>query len=241
VIYKIVSSTSADNCQPYQLIQRRNLHEGLKALALDPLQPGLPVTINTSSRVASVDAETGIVHLENGSSIQGDVVLGADGGHSNARAAVLESLCSKIKPFSAGKNCFRFLIPREKLLADPVTNPAFEVLNTLCIWLAEDTRMVCYPCDDNATINFVAIHPAHLTDAAAGDWQAKGSKEVMAKIYEKFEPAIRGMLEHADPEKIKLYPLMDMEPLPSWTTGRLALLGDAAHPFLPRKWFVRKT
>ena len=193
------------------------------------------MTIKTSSRVVSVAAETGTVRLEDGSSIQGDVVLGADGWHSSTRAAVLDSCESKITPFSAGKNCFRFLIPREKLLADPVTRPVFDIMNTLCVWLAEDTRMVYYPCDNNATINFVAIHPANLTDASGGDWQAKGSKEVMAGIYEKFAPAVRAVMAHADPEKIKLYPLMDMEPLPKWTTGRLALIGDAAHPFLPRK------
>lgn len=221
--------------KPYQLIQRRQLHEGLKTLAVDAAQPGLPATIWTSSRVVSVDAETATVHLEDGSNVKGDVVLGADGWNSSTRAAVLDSCDSTIKPFSAGKNCFRFLIPREKLIADPITRPVFEIMNTLCLWMSEDTRMVYYPCDNNTTINFVAIHPAHLTDASVGDWQAKGSKEVMTSIYEKFGPAVRAVLSHADPEKIKLYPLMDMEPLPTWTTGRLALLGDAAHPFLPRK------
>ena len=166
--------------------------------------------------------------------------MGADGWHSSARAAVLESCESAsskaIKPVSAGKNCFRFLIAREKLLANPVTKPVFEIMNTLCVWLAEDTRMVYYPCDDNKTINFVAIHPAHLTDASERDWQARGSKEAMQTIYKDFAPAVRAVLAHADPEQIKLYPLMDMEPLPKWTTGRLALIGDAAHPFLPRKF-----
>ncbi|KAF2230775.1 FAD/NAD(P)-binding domain-containing protein [Viridothelium virens] len=221
--------------EPYQLIQRRQLHEGLKVLALDPSQPGLPVTINTPSRVVSVATETGVVLLEDGSSIQGDVVLGADGWDSSTRAAVLDSCESKITPFPAGKNCFRFLIPREKLLADPVTRPVFHIMNTLCIWLADDTRMVYYPCDDNATISFVAIHPSHLTDASCGDWHTKGSKEVMTSIYEKFAPAVRAVLAHNDPEKIKLYPLMDMQPLPRWTAGRLALIGDAAHPFLPHQ------
>lgn len=39
----------------------------------------------------------------------------------------------------------------------------------------------------------------------------------------------------ADPTSLKVWKLLDMEVLPNWVKGKLALLGDAAHPFLPRK------
>jgi 2-polyprenyl-6-methoxyphenol hydroxylase-like FAD-dependent oxidoreductase len=39
----------------------------------------------------------------------------------------------------------------------------------------------------------------------------------------------------ADPATVKVWQLLDMEKLPSWTSGKLVLLGDAAHPFTPRK------
>jgi 2-polyprenyl-6-methoxyphenol hydroxylase-like FAD-dependent oxidoreductase len=35
-------------------------------------------------------------------------------------------------------------------------------------------------------------------------------------------------------EAVYEYPMVDREPLASWTRGRLALLGDAAHPMYPR-------
>ncbi|KAK6412653.1 hypothetical protein LTR95_017948 [Oleoguttula sp. CCFEE 5521] len=43
------------------------------------------------------------------------------------------------------------------------------------------------------------------------------------------------MLEKADPKSLRVYPLLDMDTLPSFISfsGKLALLGDAAHPFLP--------
>jgi 2-polyprenyl-6-methoxyphenol hydroxylase-like FAD-dependent oxidoreductase len=39
----------------------------------------------------------------------------------------------------------------------------------------------------------------------------------------------------ADPATVKVWQLLDMEKLPNWTSGKLVLLGDAAHPFTPRK------
>jgi 2-polyprenyl-6-methoxyphenol hydroxylase-like FAD-dependent oxidoreductase len=43
------------------------------------------------------------------------------------------------------------------------------------------------------------------------------------------------MIEMADPAELKVWQLLDMGKLPTWTNGRLALLGDAAHPFTPRE------
>jgi 2-polyprenyl-6-methoxyphenol hydroxylase-like FAD-dependent oxidoreductase len=43
------------------------------------------------------------------------------------------------------------------------------------------------------------------------------------------------ILDQAEPESLKLWTLLDMDQLPTWTNDKLALLGDAAHPLLPRK------
>lgn len=42
-------------------------------------RPGPPAKIRLASKVASVDCEEGIVHLENGDTVEGDIVIGADG------------------------------------------------------------------------------------------------------------------------------------------------------------------
>lgn len=54
-------------------------------------------------------------------------------------------------------------------------------------------------------------------------------------MYENFDPALLALAKKVDPTSIKVWQLMDMEKLPTWTQGKLALLGDAAHPFTPRK------
>lgn len=53
------------------------------------------------------------------------------------------------------------------------------------------------------------------------------------EIFKDFEPRVQGILRLVDPADVKLYPLNDMGQLPTYVKGRMALLGDAAHPFLP--------
>jgi 2-polyprenyl-6-methoxyphenol hydroxylase-like FAD-dependent oxidoreductase len=57
------------------------------------------------------------------------------------------------------------------------------------------------------------------------------------KVYKDFDPAVLALFHMADPTSLKVWKLLDMEILPTWVKGKLALLGDAAHPFLPRECF----
>jgi hypothetical protein len=55
------------------------------------------------------------------------------------------------------------------------------------------------------------------------------------KVYREFDPVIKALISKVDPSAIRVWQLRDMEKLPTWTTGKLVLIGDAAHPFTPRK------
>ena len=57
----------------------------------------------------------------------------------------------------------------------------------------------------------------------------------MLDIYQKFDPTLVALLDKADTTTLKVWELLDMDQLPTWVTGRMALLGDAAHPFLPHQ------
>jgi len=220
---------------PWQMVHRQKLHGGLKRLAEDPSRMGQPVKIVTSARVVSVDAETATITLEDGQTMRGDIIVGADGIHSATRDCIT-GLENRLEPYSAGYNCFRFLIPRKTLLNDDQVSSIFQARDTLTVWIGEDRRLVCYPCDNNESMNFVAIHPAELSDASAENgWHQQGSKTVLSSIYKDFYPEIAGILQHADPSKIRLYPLLDMNQLTTWIYEHVALIGDAAHPFLPRR------
>lgn len=64
-------------------------------------------------------------------------------------------------------------------------------------------------------------------------WDNAGSKDLLLKCFESFGPSVRRILTKVSEENLKIWTLMDMESLPTWTRGFAALIGDAAHPFLP--------
>lgn len=69
------------------------------------------------------------------------------------------------------------------------------------------------------------------------EWNKQGDINQVLKVFKDFDPRLLDLVKKVDPASIKVWQLMDMDKLPSWTSGKLALLGDAAHPFTPRKAF----
>ena len=59
--------------------------------------------------------------------------------------------------------------------------------------------------------------------------------KALLNVYKDFDETLKLLLAQADPGTLKVWKLLDMEKLPTFVNGKLALLGDAAHPFLPRK------
>jgi hypothetical protein len=55
----------------------------------------------------------------------------------------------------------------------------------------------------------------------------------MLDIYKDFAPGIRAILEKAEDPKV--WKLLDMDQMPSFIHNKLAVMGDAAHPFLPHQ------
>jgi 2-polyprenyl-6-methoxyphenol hydroxylase-like FAD-dependent oxidoreductase len=238
-LFSVDLAADADRWQhPWQLAHRVSLHSELKRMATTEEGEGKPAILRTRSRVVDVDAEQGIVTLENGEKIHGDVVVGADGVHSRTRAKIPGA--ENLKPFGSGKSAFRFLIPREKAFADPETRKFAEQEGHLQMIFARDRRVVVYPTSDNTLLNFVNIHPTsesqvNSEEPGSSDWQNQGNISKMLEVFKDFEPAMQKLLGMADEETLKVWELLDMEQMPSWTDKKLVLIGDAAHPFTPRK------
>ncbi|KAI7345372.1 FAD/NAD(P)-binding domain-containing protein [Hortaea werneckii] len=201
-------------------------------MATDSDRKGAPAKLHLACRVKSVDPESATITLEDGSEFHGDLLIGADGVHSRTRASIPGG---DKKPFDSGKSAFRFLIPTETLKADPRI-AGYITPSTLTMWIGEDRRLVMYPCMDNTQMNFVCIHPSKESEVEGtneADWQKTGSKERMLQIYDSFHTSCKSIIEKA--EQPKIWKLLDMDKMPTFIHKRLAVMGDAAHPFLPHQ------
>lgn len=67
--------------------------------------------------------------------------------------------------------------------------------------------------------------PLHL-------WSAQADLEVLAAQFDEFDPVVPRMLLAAT-GPVYMHPVYDRDPIDRWTTARIALLGDAAHPMTP--------
>jgi salicylate hydroxylase len=179
-----------------------------------------PKEIKLGRRLIDVEQdESGVTaHFQDGTSERGDLLIGADGIHSQVR----ERLFGEEKPRFSGQIAYRGLAPAERVahlgLPLDVTN-----------WVGPGGHFVHYYVSAGRFLNFVAV-----SDEATWtreQWSDRGSISDAARNYEGWHPQIATILNAVD-ETFK-WALFDRNPLPEWTQGRIALLGDACHPMLP--------
>lgn len=213
---------------PWLLIHRKDLHQELKRVALSPDGEGPVPQLHLGCMACDIDVEAGTVWLQDGRTFQSDVIIGADGNFSFARKYV----DSQTRPFAWGKSCYRWLVPRNKLMSDPETRDLINKEGWFGQVCENDRRFVMYPCRNNTEMNFAAFIPNEEADGPGRDWNRWGMKSTVTKAFSNLFPAARKLLSYA-PEDVRTWQLYDMGDLRTWTSGRVALIGDAAHPFLP--------
>lgn len=140
---------------PFDLIHRADLHDALKQLALDKAGEGPVPELLLGCRIQDLNAVAGTVSLEEGSTFRGDVIVGADGVHSFCRTKIDTS----VKPFPYGKSCYRWIVPRATLLADPEIAPLIEEEGWFEEFSEGNRRLVMYPCRHNVAMNVAAFVP----------------------------------------------------------------------------------
>jgi salicylate hydroxylase len=165
----------------------------------------------------SQDRDQAHVTFSNGTVATADIIVGADGIHSELRPFVFPPS----QPVFSGTVAYRGLVPREKVPDWPT--------DAWMMWLGLGKHFLAFPVRAGALINFVGFVPAD--QEMKESWTAKGDPDALRAEFAGWDPRIGVLLGTVDSTfRSALY---DRDPLPTWTKGRLTLLGDAAHPMLP--------
>jgi 2-polyprenyl-6-methoxyphenol hydroxylase-like FAD-dependent oxidoreductase len=158
--------------------------------------------------------------------VQANVVIACDGVNS----AVRRQFYPGEKPAFAGINTWRGVTVHKPIL----TGKTYMRIGSI-----DTGKMVIYPIADdvdgqgNQLVNWVA--EIRHADAGMNDWNQPGRLEDFLPVYQdwKFDWLdVPGLITGA--KEILEYPMVDKDPVPRWTFGRVSFLGDAAHPMYPR-------
>jgi salicylate hydroxylase len=96
------------------------------------------------------------------------------------------------------------------------------------LWLGPRTHLVHYPVRGGSDLNVVAVTEG---GAERQGWNQAGSAETLLASFTRWTKDSKSLLERA--EGWRSWSLYRLTPLSRVSVGRIALLGDAAHPILP--------
>jgi salicylate hydroxylase len=191
-----------------------------RADLVEMLAKALPAgVVHTGHRGAGFEpiGDIARVSFADGGVAEGDIVIAADGIHSELRHYV----APPSRPVFHGSVAYRGVLPHALIPHWPT--------DAWQMWLGKARHFLTFPVRAGELINYVGFVPAD--EEMKESWSAPGDPDVLRREFEGWDPRIGSLLSQV--QKTFRWALYDREPLPTWTRGRLTLLGDAAHPMLP--------
>jgi salicylate hydroxylase len=199
---------------PYAVVHRGDLHGVLLKACRDHDQ--IELRVNSEVIGYDQDGPSATARLASGDEVTGSLLIGADGLWSNIRKQV----AADGPPRVSGHTTYRSVIPTEEMPEDLRWNAA-------TLWAGPKCHIVHYPLSGWKVFNLVVTYHNDAAEPVAG--KPVSDDEVMqgfAHVHTRAQDIIR----HG--KNWRLWVLCDRDPTERWVDGRVALLGDAAHPML---------
>jgi 2-polyprenyl-6-methoxyphenol hydroxylase-like FAD-dependent oxidoreductase len=199
---------------PYAVVHRGDLH----GVFVRACRESTLIELRTGCAVAGYqqDGASVTVALSSGATVAGSALVGADGLWSRIRRQVVGDGAPRV----TGHTTYRSVIPTERMPEDLRWNAA-------TLWAGPKCHIVHYPLSGWKAFNLVVTCHNDAPEPVAGLPVPEG--EVLGG-FAHVHPRARDIIRHGS--DWKLWVLCDRDPVERWVDGRVALLGDAAHPTL---------
>ncbi len=204
----------------YACVHRSDLHAAL----LQAVRSDSRVTLHSGEAVQGVGQSDTAVQVQSSQrSLQADALVAADGLWSSVRQAVWADGA----PRATGHAAYRVLLSMAQV---PAALQGLEV----GVWWGPDVHVVHYPVRGGQFLNLVVLSEHSAAKAVSG-WASAADHAEVVQGLQRVCPLLGDLLQSVQTHQYawQSWHLYDRPAARSWVQGRVALLGDAAHPMLP--------
>ncbi len=201
--------------KPMLTIHRADLHRAL----METVRAIAPDCVRLNSELTGFVQDGRVdARFADGRSDSGDVLIGADGIRSVVRTVLGKGSPARF----TGLVAWRGLVPVERL-------PEHLANTDLVSWVSPDRHIIEYVVGSSKNYVAIARQPGWQSES----WSNPSTVDELVETFPGWHADITTTLRATPSDTLSKWAMFDRDPITDWADGRVALMGDAAHPMLP--------
>lgn len=200
---------------PYLVVHRAELHSLLLNACL--ASPAISLRSNCMAIGYEQSPTSAAAVLQTGERVASDVLIGADGIHSQIRCQLVDDGDPRV----SGLTVYRTMVAMEEVPEE------LRLPRSVTWWAGPGRHLVHYPIAGGRYLNLAGSRETGSREPVIG---RPVPEDFVQAEFAAMGATTRRLI--ALGRNWKSWTLVDRDPVDNWTDGRVALLGDAAHPML---------